>query len=123
MDSASNGVVFALVERRMERAAATTRTEMGRGLSVLAAISATAPFLGFLGTCIGIYSSFRGVAGEKWTDLAAVLELLSEALMPTVLGLAVAIPTWWAHQYFSGCLDTFEVEMKTASAELLNRLP
>jgi biopolymer transport protein ExbB/TolQ len=72
---------------------------------------------------MGIVSSFRGVAGEKWTDLAALLELFSEALMPTVLGLAVAIPTWWAHQYFNHCLDSFEVKMRAASAELLNRLP
>lgn len=122
MNSALNPVVFCLVQRSMDRAAATARAEMSRGLSDLAIISGTAPFFGLLGTCIGI-GSFRGTAGDKWSDQAALLFSISDALLLTVFSLGIAIVAWWAHRYFTICLDTFELEMKSASVELLNRLP
>jgi biopolymer transport protein ExbB/TolQ len=123
MNSASNPVVFCLVQRSMDRAAATARSEMSRGLRDLAVISGTAPFFGILGTCIGIVGSFRGTGGDKWSVYADVPFSISDALLLSVFGLGVAIVAWWAYRYLDSCLDTFEVEMQSASAELLNRLP
>ena len=123
MNSASNPAEFCLVQRSMDRAAATARAEMSRGLSDLADVSGTAPLLGLLGTCVGIVGSFRGTAGDKWPDYADVLFSISDALLLTVFGLGIAIVAWWAYRYFNSCLDTFELEMQSASVELLNRLP
>jgi biopolymer transport protein ExbB/biopolymer transport protein TolQ len=95
---------------------------MKKGLGSLASIASTALFLGFFGTCIGTVFAFKGCGGDKWTCLAATVEGISEGLVPTALGLIVAIPAWWGYRYLSNCVDAFEVEMENASAELLDRL-
>jgi biopolymer transport protein ExbB/TolQ len=106
----------------MERSIALARRDMKRGLGSLASIACTALTLGFFGTCIGIASVFTGCAGEKWACLAATVEGTSEGLVPTALGLVVAVPAWVGYRYLSNCVAAFEVEMENASAELLDRL-
>jgi biopolymer transport protein ExbB len=106
----------------MERSITSARAEIKRGLGSLASIASTALSLGFFGSCIGIVSAFKGCGGQKWACLAATVEGVSEGLVPTALGLVVAIPAWVGHRYLSNCVAAFEVEMETASAELLDRL-
>lgn len=106
----------------MARSIASARAEMKRGLGSLASIASTALTVGFFATCIGIASVFRGCTGEKWACLAATVEGTAEGLMPTALGLVVAVPAWVGYQYLGNCVAAFEVEMEIASAELLDRL-
>jgi biopolymer transport protein ExbB/TolQ len=122
MVSPSDTEVFESVRRRMERSITSARAEMKRGLGSLASIASTALSLGFFGSCIGIVSAFKGCGGEKWACLAATVEGVSEGLVPTALGLAVAIPAWVSYRYLSNCVAAFEVEMENASAELLDRM-
>jgi biopolymer transport protein ExbB/TolQ len=122
MASPSDPEVFEAVRRRMTRSIASARAEMKRGLGSLASIASTALALGFFGTSIGIASAFKGCGGEKWACLAATVEGISEGLVPTALGLAVAVPAWVGYRYLSNCVAAFEVEMESASAELLDRL-
>jgi biopolymer transport protein ExbB len=122
MASSANPEVFEAVRRRMARSIALTRGEMKKGLGSLASIASTALSLGFFGTCIGMVVAFKGGSGDKWTCLAATVEGISEALVPTALGLIVATPAWCGYRYLSNCVDTFEVEMENASAELVDRL-
>jgi len=95
---------------------------MTRGLNSPATIATTAPLLGVLASCFGIASAFKGCGGEKWTCLAGTVEGLSEALIPTAFGLAVAIVASLGYRSLRACVDRFEVEMRNLSTQLLNCL-
>jgi biopolymer transport protein ExbB/TolQ len=111
------------VERRMNRTAAEMDLAMKRGLIGLASIAVTAPFVGSVGMCIGIATSFKGISsGDESKFWAALVEAISEALIPTALGLLVAIPSCWAFRYFTARMESLKVEMKNGSSELLDYL-
>jgi biopolymer transport protein ExbB len=105
-------------QRALERASAIVHAELKRGLGSLATIGSTAPFVGLFGTVIGIINAFKGIAAERATGLAAVAGGISEALVATALGLFVAVPAVWAFNYFTNCVESFDVEMDNSSSEL-----
>jgi biopolymer transport protein ExbB len=106
--------------RALERAAAITHTELERGLSGLATIGSTAPFVGLLGTVIGIIDAFREIQGHNTTGMSAVAGGISEALVTTALGLTVAIPAVMMFNYFTSKIKAFDVEMDNSSSELVD---
>ena len=83
-------------------AEAIVHAELKRGVSGLATIGSTAPFVGLFGTVLGILNAFKGISGAKSTGLAAVAGGISEALVTTAIGLFVAIPAVWMFNYFTG---------------------
>jgi len=107
-------------KRGLERSVAIVHAEMKRGLSGLATVGSTAPFVGLFGTVVGIINAFKGIAEQKATGLAAVAGGISEALVTTALGLGVAVPAVWAYNYFSNKIEAFDVEMDNSSMELIN---
>src|SRR6266700_2261642 len=107
-------------KRALERAEAIVHSELKRGVSGLATIGSTAPFVGLFGTVVGIINAFKGIAAEKATGLSAVAGGISEALVTTALGLLVAIPAVWAFNYFTNKVEAFDVEMDNSSMELIN---
>ena len=88
--------------------------------SSLATIGATAPFVGLLGTVVGIITAFQGIAATGSGGLGAVSAGISEALVETALGLVVAIPAVWFYNYLTGRIEYFNVEMDNSSSELLD---
>jgi len=80
------------VRRAIQRASALTANDLKKGVAALATIGATAPFVGLLGTVIGIITAFQGIAATGSGGLGAVSAGISEALVETALGLVVAIP-------------------------------
>ncbi len=106
--------------RALERAEAITHAELKRGVSVLATIAASAPFVGLFGTVVGIINAFKGISTEKSTGLGAVAGGISEALVATAIGLFVAVPAVWAYNYFTTRLEGFDVEMGNSSSELID---
>jgi len=94
--------------------------ELKRGVSGLATIGSTAPFVGLFGTVVGIIHAFQGIATQKATGLGAVAGGISEALVTTAIGLFVAVPAVWAFNYFTNRIDAFDVEMGNSSSELLD---
>ncbi len=110
------------VKRASDRSAAIAHGRMKRGLNSLASIAAAAPFVGIFGTVLGIVNSFHGVSGDKWSDIADVFRFLSESLAPTELGLLVATLAFCAYKYFLARLEDCDVEMRSASLQLLNEL-
>ncbi len=106
--------------RALERAEAITHAELKRGVSVLATIAASAPFVGLFGTVVGIINAFKGISTEKSTGLGAVAGGISEALVATAIGLFVAVPAVWAFNYFTSKLEGFDVEMGNSSSELVD---
>ncbi len=107
-------------KRALERAEAIVHAELKRGLGGLATIGATAPFIGLLGTVVGILNAFKEIASQKATGLAAVAGGISEALVTTALGLFVAIPAVMMYNYFSSKVEAFDVEMDNSSSELVD---
>jgi biopolymer transport protein ExbB len=107
-------------KRALERAEAIVHAELKRGVSALATIGSTAPFVGLFGTVVGIINAFTGISTEKSTGLGAVAGGISEALITTALGLLVAIPAVWVYNYFTGKIEAFDVEMGNSSSELID---
>jgi len=108
------------VRRAIQRATALTSNDLKKGIPSLATIGATAPFVGLLGTVVGIISAFHGIATSGSGGLASVSKGISEALIETALGLVVAIPAVWMYNYFTGRLEYFNVEMDNSSSELVD---
>jgi len=107
-------------KRALERAEAIVHAELKRGLSGLATIGATAPFVGLFGTVVGILNAFREISTQKATGLGAVAGGISEALVTTAIGLFVAIPAVMMFNYFTGKVEAFDVEMDNSSSELID---
>jgi len=107
-------------KRALERAEAIVHSELKRGVSTLATIASSSPFVGLLGTVVGIINAFKGISSEKSTGLAAVAGGISEALITTAIGLLVAIPAVWMYNYFSNRVEAFDVEMSNSSSELVD---
>ncbi len=106
--------------RALERAEAIVHAELKRGISGLATIGSTAPFVGLFGTVVGIINAFKGISTEKSTGLGAVAGGISEALVTTAIGLFVAIPAVWMFNYFTNKIESFDVEMGNSSSELID---
>lgn len=106
--------------RACERAEAIVNAELKRGLSSLATIGATAPFVGLFGTTVGIINAFAGMSESQTAGLAAVAGGISEALVTTAFGLFVAVPAVWAYNAFTNSVEAFQIEMTNSSSELLD---
>ena len=90
-----------LAYRRAERSESPRPLQLRRHLHTLAAIKATAPMLGFLGTLLGVINALAGTAMTGVLNQQAMAAGLAEALIMTVLGLVIGLPAWWAHSFFS----------------------
>jgi biopolymer transport protein ExbB/biopolymer transport protein TolQ len=110
-------------ERAVERQMLITLSDFKRGLGVLATVGATAPFVGLLGTTMGIVNAFTGMAQQGASGgLAGISAGIAEALITTAFGLMVAIPAVWAYNYFSTKIENLTVEMTYTSKELIDYL-
>src|ERR671925_676017 len=110
-------------ERAIERNMLLELTNLKRGLAVLATVGATAPFVGLLGTTMGIVNAFTGMAAQGASGgLAGISAGIAEALITTAFGLMVAIPAVWAHNYFTTKIENLTVEMTYGSKELIDYL-
>lgn len=106
-------------KRAIQRATAVNLADLKRGLSGLATIGSTAPFVGLFGTTFGIINAFSGMALTGSGGLATIMGGISEALITTAYGLFVAVPAVWAYNYLGGKVEGFNVEMDNSSSELL----
>ncbi len=107
-------------KRALRRATALKTAELQRGLSALATVGSTAPFVGLFGTVVGIINSFQMMRVADGSGFAAIAGGISEALVTTAFGLVVAIPAVWMFNYFTNRLHGFSVEMNNSADELLD---
>jgi len=108
------------VRRSIQRASALTASDLKKGVSALATIGSTAPFVGLLGTVVGVITAFQGIAASGSGGIGAVSAGIAEALVETALGLVVAIPAVWFYNYLTGRIEYFNVEMDNSSSELVD---
>ena len=116
-DTSDLSTVRSAMGRTVEQETMTLR----RWLSVLATIGATAPFVGLLGTVMGIIGTFQKMAVEG-SGLETVGVNIAEALVQTAFGLFVAIPAVWLYNWFNGQVEDFGIEMNNNSSEMLDYL-
>jgi biopolymer transport protein ExbB/biopolymer transport protein TolQ len=109
-------------ERAIERQSLIVLSDLKRGMGVLATVGATAPFVGLLGTTMGVVNAFTGMALTGSGGLAAISAGIAEALITTAFGLAVAIPAVWLYNYFQTRIDNITVEIVYTSKELIDYL-
>ncbi len=118
--SRSSELSISVKERIIQQMAVCRNREMERlesGLGFLATAGSSAPFIGLLGTCIGIINAFRNIAGSQNTSLAVVAPGIAEALFATAIGLFVAIPAVIAFNKFNGELNRLAGKLEDFSME------
>lgn len=96
--------------------------DMAHGLTWLAIIGSVSPLMGLLGTVVGVMNSFIGITSQGSANIAAVAPGIAEALITTVVGLAVAIPAVIAYNHFAGKLGLFTGELEGFAAEFIGTL-
>ncbi|WP_353573215.1 MotA/TolQ/ExbB proton channel family protein [Candidatus Albibeggiatoa sp. nov. BB20] len=85
------------ISRAMQQSIQGSKAHLESGLSILATIGSTAPFIGLLGTVLGIYEALTQIGLSGQASLDTVATPIGEALIMTALGLAVAIPAVLAY--------------------------
>ncbi|MEN9798560.1 MAG: hypothetical protein RL653_2256 [Pseudomonadota bacterium] len=108
------------VARALERQGQRELQSMKRGLNLLATVGSTAPFVGLLGTVMGIVNSFQLMAASGSGGLGTVSAGIAEALVTTAFGLLVAIPAVMLYNYLQGWVDARAVDISESSNEFLD---
>jgi biopolymer transport protein ExbB len=111
-----------LTRRELVRRAEGQTAQVRRGLSVLATVGSIAPFVGLLGTVVGIIAAFQGIAKEGSGGLGAVSAGIAEALVETAFGLLVAIPAVLAFNYLNGRADSITTALDESRGELIDAI-
>lgn len=106
----------------LEKEESEERDEMAVGLTWLAIIGSISPLLGLLGTVIGIMNAFLGITSTGSTNIGAVAPGVAEALITTVVGLAVAIPAVIGYNHYVSRLNLVQGEMQGFSSEFIGTL-
>jgi len=108
------------VARALERQAQREVQSLKRGLGLLATVGSTAPFVGLLGTVMGIVTAFQLMAKSGSGGLGTVSAGIAEALVTTAFGLLVAIPAVMAYNYLQGWVEARAVDISESSNEFLD---
>jgi biopolymer transport protein ExbB/TolQ len=112
--------IFESVARALERQSQRESASLKKGLAVLATVGSTAPFVGLLGTVMGIVNAFQSMAASGSGGLGTVSAGIAEALITTAFGLLVAIPAVMLYNYLQGWVDARGVDISESSNEFLD---
>ncbi|MBX3229495.1 MAG: MotA/TolQ/ExbB proton channel family protein [Labilithrix sp.] len=111
-----------VARREAERQKELVGEDLRRGMNVLASVGSVAPFVGLLGTVVGIITAFQGIASTGSGGLGAVSAGIAEALVETALGLMVAIPAVLFFNQLNAKITAVETELARRTGELLDEL-
>jgi biopolymer transport protein ExbB/TolQ len=111
-----------LARRALERKGDAISRDLNRGMNILASTGSTAPFVGLLGTVLGILNAFKLIATSGSGGLGTIGGAIAEALIVTGYGLMVAIPAVLAFNYLAGRIANYEAGLINAGMELIDRL-
>lgn len=95
---------------------------LDRGLVLLEIVAGISPLLGLFGTVLGMFNTFRVIAQQGLANVGALSGGISEALLTTIVGLGIAIPTVVAHTYFSKRVNDLVLDIEDCGASVLQRL-
>lgn len=108
--------------RAVERRGEQLSESLNRGMNVLASTGSTAPFVGLLGTVLGILNAFKLISSEGGGGMSTIGAAIGEALIVTGYGLMVAIPSVLIFNYLSGRIAKYEAALDNAGSELIDTL-
>ena len=108
------------IQRALQRAATAELTVLEKSMSWLATTGSVTPFVGLLGTVIGIIDAFQGLGFEKTASIQAVAPGIAEALVATAAGLFAAIPAVIGYNQFVHRVKEVAAEMDDFSSEFMN---
>ena len=114
--------VVQAVERAIARGSAEAGDLLKKGMLSLATIGALAPFIGLLGTVIGIIRVFSDLKNKGAGDINALAGSIGEALATTALGLMVAIPAVWIYNYFTAQQDQMATRISNAASQMVDEI-
>jgi biopolymer transport protein ExbB len=121
-DRRLTAIEIASIQRTIELNSLEQLAHLRRGLGVLATIGATAPFVGLLGTTMGVVNAFTGMAQSGSGGLSAISAGIAEALITTAFGLFVAIPAVWLYNYFVNRIEYVGMEIQYGAKEFTDFL-
>ena len=107
-------------QRGMDRASTIFTQELKKGLSTLATIATSSPFIGLFGTIGGIINAFRGMALTGSGGIGAVASGIAEALVTTAFGIGVAIIALWCYNFLNSKVEICSAEMSNTSSEVID---
>lgn len=105
-----------------ERSKEAVGADLRRGLNVLATTGSVAPFVGLLGTVVGIIAAFQGISASGSGGIGAISAGISEALIETALGLVVAIPAVLFFNYLSARINGVELAIARSAGEFIDEM-
>jgi biopolymer transport protein TolQ len=108
------------LKRAVRKAQFLESDRMARSVSFLATTGSATPFIGLFGTVWGIMTSFQDIGVRGSASLAVVAPGISEALVATAAGLAVAIPAVIFYNYYSNKLAEVESDVESFSTDFIN---
>ena len=108
------------IQRALQRASASELSTLEKNMSWLATTGSVTPFIGLLGTVVGIINAFEGLGIEKTASIQAVAPGIAEALIATAAGLFAAIPAVIAYNHFISGIKDIAADMDDFSSEFLN---
>ncbi|MEK7356502.1 MAG: MotA/TolQ/ExbB proton channel family protein [Bdellovibrionota bacterium] len=108
------------LERTIRRSIEAEVSAAESRLNFLATVGSTAPFIGLLGTVVGIMSSFSSIAASGSASLAVVAPGISEALFATAVGLFAALPAVAAYNLFVADVRRMEMDLNGFGSDFLN---
>lgn len=108
------------LERKLAQSVRSAHNQLDKGLSLLATIASSAPFVGLLGTVWGIYHTLTTVAAQGQLEIANIVGPVGEALVMTAFGLAVALPALFAYNFFSRYNQMYQTEIEAFAHDILN---
>ena len=111
-----------VMKESIQEAASHVVHDLERYLNTLGTIAAVSPLLGLLGTVLGMIKVFAEIMTQGTGNASALAGGISEALITTAGGLAVAIPALVMHRYFTGKIDGIVVELEQETIKLVDAL-
>jgi len=105
-------------DRTVRRTLLATGVSLRRGLGLIATVGSTAPFVGLVGTVMGIVNAFEQLAGSQQTGVGAVSSGIAEALVTTAYGIGVAIPAVWLFNALTQRIGRILVDLECRAQDL-----
>ena len=115
-------VLMELVETTCVHTTDEETMKLGKGMTVLAVITSSAPLLGLFGTVWGVMLAFQAMAASGSANIAELAPGISSALLTTVVGLVVAIPSTIAYNTLHAKIEAYTVQLEGFAEELMGKL-
>jgi biopolymer transport protein ExbB/TolQ len=106
--------------RGCDRAESIYNQELKRGLSIIATIATSAPFIGLFGTITGIMNAFSGMAKTGSGGIGAVATGIAEALITTAVGIGVAVIALWIYNILNARIEVMDAEMSNTASQVVD---